>query len=123
MTLPIQASNNGYYKDFAEIINESGVANDAIAVSSWFDGYYWGRKFLMKVKAGGAYDVIIYRKNANDITDWSTEVIDSAVTGDTSGSYASIEFDTVAGYSFRIGLVNRSGGAIDLEGHLELFKN
>lgn len=120
--IPTQALNNGYYKDFGEVINETSVANNSIAVSSWFTNFVWGRKFLMKVKAGGAYDVIIYRRNILEVTDWSTEVIDSTLTGDTGTAYASITFDTVAGYEFRIGLVNRSGGAIDLEGHLELFK-
>ena len=112
--------NNGIYQDIGNIIESEEIADNEVAESIWFSNYYWIRKWLFKIKANGQHEVIIYRKNMNDIEDEGTVITQN---GGSGTNYYSIEYEGVTGYQFKIGIKNLSGSNLTVEGHLEVFRN
>lgn len=113
---------NTVYKDLGNIIETETVANGEYAESEWFDNYYWVRRFLFKVRANGNYTVVLYRRNSADtpVSDLSTSVLVSTTA--TGTSFAGIEYEAVGGYSFKVAIQNNSGGNLDIEANLEVFR-
>lgn len=113
-------ASNIVYEDLGNIIPTETIADGLIAESAWFTNYYWVRHFLFKVRANGNYTVVIYRRNQGSVSDWSSTIL--ASTTATGTAFAGIEYEGVGGYEFKIGIVNNSGGDLEVEGHLEVFR-
>lgn len=112
--------NNGIYYDIEDIISTETIADDAIAESSWYSNMSWVRRWLFKVRANGAYDIILYRRTSNNVSDNGTIVINRETA--TASNYHSIEFEAVGGYAFKVGIINRSGGNLEVQASVELFR-
>jgi hypothetical protein len=114
--------NNGIYYDIEDVVETETIADDAIAESDWYNNMYWVRKFLFKVRANGAYDIILYKRSKNEIADIAKTIIKRATaTGATT--YISTQLEDTCGYSFKIGIQNRSGGNLEVQASVELFRD
>lgn len=112
--------NNGIYYDIEDVVATETIADDAIAVSAWITNVAWVRRWLFKVRANGAYDIILYRKTSNDVEDDGTVIINRETA--TGAGYHSTEFEGVGSYAFKIGIQNRSGGNLEVQASVELFR-
>lgn len=112
--------NNGIYYNIEDIIATETIANDAIAESSWYDNYHWVRKWLFKVRADGEHDIILYRKTQNGVEDNGTVVANRHIA--TGANFHSTQFEGLCGYSFKLGIQNRSGGNLEVQASVEMFR-
>lgn len=121
----IANNNNGIYQDLGLILPVQTLADGQYAKSDWFDEYYWVRKFLIKMRCNKAWSLHIWRKSSDgNVEDWGETIDSSSSATGTSTSYANIEFESVGGYSFQIGIRNNNGSAEDatIALSVEVFK-
>jgi hypothetical protein len=111
------------YEDKGKIIEETSVAENAVAYSDWFTNSEWINKMIFKIKSTKPYEIYIYRRNKAEITDYGSLIIASLPASSPSYAGVSVTDEKVnVGYEFRIGIVNKSGDAstADIEAHLEV---